>query len=185
MFIKKLQIKQKLIDMFKQDKKTFLFVAIGFACVILIVLSEIDTGDSQNEKNIKSLTTESNEYCTYLEQRVEDVVSSIEGAGKVKVMITIAETTEYVYAQNQNGTKKTNKDSENSDSKSDYVIIEKDNNDSGLLVKTFEPKIRGVAIVCEGGNNPTVQQQIYSTVSAVLNVSTARISISKLASEKE
>ncbi len=185
MFIKNIKIKEKLIDLFKKDKKTFLIVVIGFACIILIVLSEIDTVDSQKDKNIKSLTTESNEYCAYLEQRVEDVVSSIDGAGKVKVMITISETTEYVYAQNQNGTKKTNKDSENSDSKSDFVIIEKDNDDSGLLVKTFEPKIRGVAIVCEGGNNPTVQQQIYSTVSAVLNVSTARISISKLASAKE
>ena len=116
MFIKNIKIKEKLIDLFKQDKKTFLIVVIGFACIILIVLSEIDTVDSQKDENIKSLTTESNEYCAYLEQRVEDVVSSIDGAGKVKVMITISETTEYVYAQNQNGTKKTNKDSENSDS---------------------------------------------------------------------
>ena len=100
-------------------------------------------------------------------------------------MITLAETTEYVYAQNQNGTKKSNQNSENSDNKSSFVIIEKDNNDSGLLIKTFEPKIRGVAVVCDGGDNPTVQQQIYSTVGAVLNVSTARISISKLKSEKE
>ena len=125
------------------------------------------------------------EYCDYLEKRVEDIVNSIDGAGEVRVMITLAETTEYVYAQNQNGTKKSNKDSENSDNKSNFVIIEKDNNDSGLLIKTFEPKLRGVAVVCDGGDNPSVQQQIYSAVSAVLNVSTARISISKLTSEKE
>ena len=60
------------------------------------------------------------------------------------------------------------------------LIIEKDNNDTGLLIKTIEPKVRGVAIVCEGGNKTMVQNQIYSAISAVLNISTSRISISKL-----
>ena len=51
---------------------------------------------------------------------------------------------------------------------------------SGLLIKTIEPKIRGVAIACTGGDDVYVQQQIYSAVSALLNVSTSEISISKL-----
>ena len=67
---------------------------------------------------------------------------------------------------------------------SDYVIINADDNDKGLLLKTIEPKIRGVAIVCDGGNNELVQQQIYSAVSAVLNISTSKISISKLSASE-
>lgn len=159
-------------------------VLVGFLGVFLIALSEMNF-ENEADKNSKSKSTDSYEYCSYLEDRVADIISAIDGAGKVRVMITLAETTEYVYAQNQNDTRKTNKESENSDNKNDFVIIEKDNNDSGLLIKTFEPKIRGVAVVCDGGDNPIVQQQIYSAVSAVLNVSTARISISKLTSEKE
>lgn len=178
-------INEKLLETFKKDKKMLFVILVGFIGVFLIALSEISFEDSTDKKNEKITSLDSYEYCAYLENRVEDIVGSIEGAGKVRVMITLAETTEYVYAQNQNGTKKSNKDSENSDNKNSFVIIEKDNNDSGLLIKTFEPKIRGVAIVCDGGDSPTVQQQIYSTVSAVLNVSTARISISKLTSEKE
>lgn len=178
-------INEKLLEVFKKDKKMLLVIFVGFIGVLLIALSEISFDDSTDKNNEKILSSDSYEYCAYIEKRVEDIVSSIDGAGNVRVMITLAETTEYVYAQNQNGTKKSNKDSENSDNKNSFVIIEKDNNDSGLLIKTFEPKIRGVAIVCDGGDSPTVQQQIYSTVSAVLNVSTARISISKLTSEKE
>lgn len=178
-------INEKLLKVFKKDKKMLLVIFVGFIGVLLIALSEISFDDSTDKNNEKISSSDSYEYCAYIEKRVEDIVSSIDGAGNVRVMITLAETTEYVYAQNQNGTKKSNKDSENSDNKNSFVIIEKDNNDSGLLIKTFEPKIRGVAIVCDGGDSPIVQQQIYSTVSAVLNVSTARISISKLTSEKE
>lgn len=178
-------INGKIYDLFKKDKKILILVVAGFIGVFLIALSEINIDNSIDKEKNNTQIMNSYEYCDYLEKRVEDIVNSIDGAGEVRVMITLAETTEYVYAQNQNGTKKSNKDSENSDNKSDFVIIEKDNNDSGLLIKTFEPKIRGVAVVCDGGDNPSVQQQIYSTVSAVLNVSTARISISKLTSEKE
>ena len=177
-------INGKIYDLFKKDKKILILVVAGFIGVLLIALSEINIDNSIDKEKNNTQIMNSYEYCDYLEKRVEDIVNSIDGAGEVRVMITLAETTEYVYAQNQNGTKKSNKDSENSDNKSDFVIIEKDNNDSGLLIKTFEPKIRGVAVVCDGGDNPIVQQQIYSTVSAVLSVSTARISISKLKSEK-
>lgn len=177
--------KEKIIELFNRDKKTFLIVLVGIIGVFFIMVSELDFDTKNENKKATKFTNDSYEYCLYLEERVADIVSLIEGAGKVEVMITLAETTEYVYAKNQNDTKKTNDNSENLDNQSDFVIIEKDNNDSGLLIKTFEPKIRGVAIVCEGGDNPTVQQQIYSTVSAVLNVSMTRISISKLASIKE
>lgn len=177
-------INKKVLEILKKDKKMLVVVLIGFLGVFSIALSEMNL-ENEADKNSKPKSTGSYDYCSYLEERVADIISAIDGAGKVRVMITLAETTEYVYAQNQNDTKKVNSDSENSDNKNDFVIIEKDNNDSGLLIKTFEPKIRGVAVVCDGGDNPTVQQQIYSAVSAVLNVSTARISISKLTSEKE
>ncbi len=178
-------IKENLYNLFNKDKKILLVVLVGFIGVLLIAISEMNLDKSTEKGKDLTQNMDSYEYCDYLERRVEDIINSIDGAGEVRVMITLAETTEYVYAQNQNGTKKSNKDSENSDNKSNFVIIENDNNDSGLLIKTYEPKVRGVAVVCVGGDNPIVQQQIYSTVSAVLNVSTARISISKLKSEKE
>lgn len=37
-------------------------------------------------------------------------------------------------------------------------------------------------IICEGGDNPAVQQQITDAVTTALNISTKRVSISKLSS---
>ena len=73
-----------------------------------------------------------------------------------------------------------NTNSDDSTIEKDYVIIENENNDVGLLIKTIEPKIRGVAVSCEGGDNVKVQEQIYSTIEALLDINMSSISISKL-----
>lgn len=168
---------EKILNYFKSDKKTLIIAAFGVVIMIIIMLSELLPGETEKNEEIPENT--SMNYCSTLEKEVEEIISLIDGAGETKVMITLSETTEYIYAINESNQNKSNSDSLNVDTENDYVIIEQNNEDSGLLVKTLEPKIRGVAIVCEGGDNPTVQQNIYSAVSAVLNVSTARISISK------
>ncbi len=169
---------QKIVAI-KDNKKIALFVILGFLAILLIFISELDF-NNQEQKNFESTNTFSrNEYCDYLESKVTEIIESIEGAGKTKVMITLSETTEYVYATNGKTTKKNSTDNSDLTSENNYVIIEKNNDDTGLLIKTIEPKIRGVAIVCEGGDNTNVQNQIYSAVSAVLNINMSRISISK------
>ena len=167
-FIKDLLQKSNVI---KNNKKLALMVIAGFMIIALIFISELkfDTDFSGKNEIKKEMSTE----------------ECIDGAGKTKVMITLSETTEYIYATNDKDTRKNNDASDDSATQNDYVIIEKDNNDTGLLIKTIEPKVRGVAIVCEGGNKSMVQNQIYSAISAVLNISTSRISISKLTTTEE
>lgn len=172
---------KNFIDKLKIDKKTALFVVIGFTAILIIFLSEF-SNSVVDEKDMDMNTEEmsSATYCEYIEEKVEEIVESIEGAGEAKVMITLSETTEYIYATNDKDSRKNSENSDDLTFENDYVIIENNSNDTGLLIKTIEPKVRGIAVVCEGGNDSTVQRQIYSAVSAVLNISTSRISISKL-----
>lgn len=168
----------------KENKKLLIIIFAGFLIIILIFLSELDF--STTEENIKQPSEyNNNEYCSYLENKVEDIIESIDGAGKTKVMITLSETTEYIYATDDKDTRKQTDSSNDTNTQNDYVIIEKDDNDTGLLIKTIEPKVRGIAVVCEGGDNISVQNQIYSVVSAVLNINTSRISIAKLSLSEE
>ncbi len=165
---------------FKLDKKLIFLIIIGFSVIFIIFFSELFGNDTEEKKQELSSEYTSAQYCQYLEDKVAEIVQSIDGAGKTKVMITLAETTEYIYATNDREIRKNNQNSDDNTFENDYVIIDSNNNDTGLLIKTIEPKVRGVAVVCQGGSNSAVQQQIYSAVSAVLNVSTSRISISKL-----
>lgn len=181
----KKEIADKARQLFGKNKKTVIITVIGFIGIFLIMFSELG-GKEKNESKNESLNTNmsTNEYCEYLESRIESIVSSIDGAGRTKVMITVSETTEYIYAENDKENRKNSDSANDLSNQSDYVIINADDNDTGLLLKTIEPKIRGVAIVCDGGNNEFVQQQIYSAVSAVLNISTSKISISKLSASE-
>ncbi|MBP3328973.1 MAG: hypothetical protein J6L91_08705 [Clostridia bacterium] len=60
------------------------------------------------------------------------------------------------------------------------MIVENDDGENGILLKVTQPKIRGVAVVCSGGASPTVRQSIIDTLTAVLDVSSARISIATM-----
>lgn len=164
------------VEFIKTSKKTFICFAAGLLGILLIFASEAFGNTSKKSKETeKTYTSYSNET----EEKLADIISKVEGAGKTKVFLTIEESEEYVYAQNissdRNDGLQLNEDKE-------YVIVDGNGGKSGLLVKTVNPKIRGVAIVCEGGDDPAVQQRIYSCVSASLGISTARISISKMSS---
>ncbi len=160
------------------DKKTKLIIVIGFSLIFLLLISEMDFSKEENKDEYKELSDE--EYCLYLEEKIKEFVENIDGAGRTEVIITLAETTEYIYATDNKDVKKNNSNSDDSTLEKDYVIIENNNNDEGLLIKTIEPKVRGIAISCEGGNKAEVQQQIYSAIEAILDIKTSNISISKL-----
>ncbi|MBO5334175.1 MAG: hypothetical protein J6B37_08720 [Clostridia bacterium] len=171
---------KEYIKNLKIDKKTiFVFVA-GILGIVIIFLSEIDF--NVNKESEKEDDNIDNDYCLQLEKKMEDFIENIDGAGKTRVIITLSETTEYIYAKDGKEVRKNNEKNDDETLENEYVIIENNNINSGLLIKTIEPKIRGIAISCEGGDNIKVQQQIYSAVGAVLNINTSRISISKLSS---
>lgn len=171
---------KEYIKNLKLDKKTiFVFVA-GILGIVIIFLSEMDF--NVNKESEKEDDNIDNDYCLQLEKKMEDFIENIDGAGKTRVIITLSETTEYIYAKDGKEVRKNNEKNDDETLENEYVIIENNNINSGLLIKTIEPKIRGIAISCEGGDNIKVQQQIYSAVSAVLNINTSRISISKLSS---
>lgn len=167
----------KIKTEYDKNKKLFLMCIAGILAVLLIFLSEVSYKKEKKEVTINNNT---DLYCENMEKKIENIISSINGAGKTKVMITIDETEEYVYANNNRVNKKSGEKNNDSNIQSDYVLIDNNGNDEGLLLKTIEPKIKGVAIVCEGGDITSVQQEIYSTVSALLNINTSQIQVSKI-----
>ena len=72
---------------------------LGLAFVVALALIAFSNCSSNDAKEV-SQTKESFDYqlyATQLEERVERIVESIEGAGKCSVMITLEKTEEYVF----------------------------------------------------------------------------------------
>ena len=54
------------------------------------------------------------------------------------------------------------------------------NNEECLVIKVFEPTVKGVAVVAQGADNPTVKNAILQTVCALFDISSAKVSVEKM-----
>ena len=82
---------------------------------------------------------------------VKTYSTKIQGAGKTEVLLTMENSVEYVYLDN-----------------------------STTKTKEIEPLIRGVLVVCEGGDDPVVVERVTDAVTKALDISTAKVCITKL-----
>ena len=58
----------------------------------------------------------------------------------------------------------------------EYVYLE----DSTTKTKEIQPVIRGVLVVCEGGDDPVVAQTVTQAVTRALDISSAKVCVTKL-----
>lgn len=166
------EIYSKLIS----DKKTAFMLILGVVGIFLIMLSG-------SEKEEKSHIAKSGDDAvimseTELSDRLETLLESIDGAGKVRVMITFRSYRETVYAENTE--ENIGADGE-IDSSDEYIIIDGEEGETGLRLKIISPEIKGVAVICQGGNNPVIKEQIISVVSALFDISSNKISVAVMA----
>ncbi len=94
---------------------------------------------------------DADEYCAALEESLLSVVTQIEGVGNAKIFLTMDNTGENVYLNN-----------------------------SDTKTKSITPVVRGVVIVCDGGDDPLVVGRVMSAVTKSLDISSNKVCITKL-----
>lgn len=172
------KIKDKLLNAFNSKNRNKIIIAIGFIGIFLILFSEVNFG-AGNEKKAQADNDDYISYVNSLNDELTELLKSMDGVGDCRVMITLRNTKENVFAKNIESS-----ESDNSKSQSDeYVIYDSENGDTPILLKENFPDIEGVAIVCSGGDNVAVKEKVIKCVSALFNISSNRISVTKLNSK--
>ena len=167
---------KKLFSSFSNFKyKKQAVIIFGLIGVVLILLSELMPATTDSKSKTQS-STDYDVYVSSLENRTQSIISSIDGVGKCKVMITLEQTDENVFAKN------TDESSQNGNfsKKSEYVLYENDNNDEPILVKQYFPRVYGVVVVCQGGDDTAVKERVISSISALFDIPYSKISVSRL-----
>ena len=129
------------------------------------------------------------EYAEQLEKKLSVLIGNISGVGKSEIMVTLENGVEYVYANEERKT--TDKTEDISDSTQrvqqsndvEQNVITVDDADGGkkALVRTqIEPQVKGVVVVCEGGDQELVQQRVTNAVTTALNITSKRVCVTKL-----
>lgn len=164
------------------NKKMLLAVSLLLAGAAALVISEMPT--SEKTSVTEAVTTEAyntDKYISDLENRLTSMISAIDGAGETKVMITLESGSEEIYLHDYDYGENIDPNGKNSlERKDEYVIVDGDSGEQGIVVRVAEPKIRGVAVVCKGADSETVRSRIVETVTALLDISSARVSVAKM-----
>ncbi len=108
-----------------------------------------------------------------LESRLVKLLSSVEGVGKVKVMVTVECLQAASYAQDVSSC--------GDRTESEYVFVEENGEKTGLTLTVASPVVRGVAVSGEGGGSARVRQEVTGLVCAALGVGASRVYVSRLA----
>ncbi len=171
-------ILEKYISKLKNPRA---LIIAGITGILLIYLS---TFFSSDEANGKETLTESSisveEYREQLQDDICDIVSDITGSRKVSVVITLESGIKYSYADSKEevSSNKTESETESNEKelKAGYVIVKtSDGGEKALLITENMPEIRGIAIVCEGGDNEIINEKIKNTVTAAFNITSKRV----------
>ncbi len=161
----------KIRNFLRQYKYVLIVIAAG----ILLLLWP--SGEKKNEPEEQSGLTGGEEDFSVeaLEDRLEQVLSKIEGAGEVSVVLTVRSGMERVLATDTESSQ-----SDSSDSMEEHtVVISTDNGEEAVLVGQRYPTFQGALVVCPGGGDPQVQLQLTRAVAALTGLGSDRITVCK------
>ena len=157
-----------------KNKKILISLAIVLGLVLILLF--LRTGTTTTTYNKTSSTKEQSfdEYVDYTETRIKNIISSINGVGAVKVLISTDTSIEVCYA----------KDVEKKEvNETEYIIQESvvyeknGSSSSGLIIYKKYPKINGILVVAEGANDEKVRIMIINALSAVFDVDISKIEV--------
>lgn len=119
------------------------------------------TQNKENVKNNKLDVSVINYSVEKEEQRLEDILSAINGVGKCEVLLSVHNGEEIILAENDGET----------------VILSDSGKQSTVTVQTRYPMIQGAIIVAGGCDNASVRYDILSSVMSYTGLTVDRITI--------
>ena len=117
------------------------------------------------------------QYQAELERELKALLETVQGAGQVKVMLTVAQgertiyQTDSTYAQSDDHT----------DSRTQTILVtDSERNETGLVYQKNPPVYQGAIVLAQGADDPTVKLAIAEAVSDVTGLGVDKISILKM-----
>lgn len=141
--------------------------------VLGLLLMMLPQGKSSQQKEEEAAVPETEAQESFQEQ-LEQLLSMVQGAGKVRVLLTEAEGERIIYQtdgeENAQNTKRT-----------DTVILSDSGRaQSGLVQQILPPTYLGAIILCQGADSASVRLALIEAVSNATGLSSDRISVLKM-----
>lgn len=163
-------------------------VLVGLVGVLLMILGTIMSGSktAPSPSGLNALS-ELKEYQDMLKKQLEEVVSALQGVGKVHVSLVLERGPETIYVTNITISRNSQTES-TSQGQTRHTVSESEasqavtgraggSGDSLVQEKVVAPKISGCVVVAEGAEEPRVKVRIYRALQALLDIPIYKIEV--------
>ncbi|MBM7646326.1 stage III sporulation protein AG [Scopulibacillus daqui] len=126
------------------------------------------------------------EYEKYYSDQLRSILEQINGVSDVSVMVTLASSEKNIYQENEkrqtNRTKETDRNGgtrvvNETNEDGEVVTVENGQEKKPVIIGKEKPEIRGVLVVAQGAESPTVKASIMEAVSTVLDIPDYKVQV--------
>ena len=168
----------------KLGKKAMMALALLLSLIVVIIfISSFQNKTIDSVNQTEKIDNENTmDFISKTERRLETILSSIKGAGDVKVFVMASESSEIIFASDED-IKESGEGVNKTISASKAIVFTKDGSKTETIVSLeIYPEITGVLVVAEGANDEKRRLMILNAVSVALNLENSKIEV--LAGEK-
>ena len=163
----------KALDALKRCKYVALTAALG------IVLLLLPGGNEKKQEGGAPDAAEDFDR-TALQEEMEEILSSLDGVGHLKLMLTVDGGSAYELARDEAQTQKRGgEDTGERTQKSETVVLGSGASAEVVVTRSRFPAFIGALVVCEGGERAEVQLRVTQAVAALTGLSSDRITVVK------
>lgn len=191
---------EKWKSFFKNKNNLLILVLAG----VLLLVINLPTEKGTEKSSTKSKQTDSEsgsiskpsageedlqEYCSYLEEKLTKVLSKLEGAGKVEVMISMKSSEEKILEKDQSVSRSGTEENDSQggtrkissfDSRESTVYDSGSSQSQPYVVKVLVPEVEGVIVIAQGAGTGNVSKNISDALQALFGIEAHKIKVVKM-----
>lgn len=175
-------------DIFKKMDKTK-WMILGLGGILLLVIA-IPTERGQSTNDLATLEQEPADSLsqdrfirTYKKQLADDLeqaLTSMDGVGEVRVMITFQDSGEAIVEKDVIKSSSGQNNTQTGSQYQESTVYLEENNREPYVSQQKLPAVEGVLVVAQGGGDSRVKQEISDVVQALFPVQAHKIKIVKM-----
>ena len=159
----------KIIEIATKYKYALIILLVG---LVLLWLPGKNTDTAQTQP----ITPQPTQMASK-QDALAEILQSIQGAGRVKVLLSTASGEETIYQTDSDITTAT----DNQTTRIDTVIVtDSQRNENGLIRQINPPVYLGAVVVCDGADNATVRLAITQAVAKITGLGADAICVLKM-----
>lgn len=113
-----------------------------------------------------------------LQEEMEDILSRLDGVGRLSLMLTVDGGGEYELARDESASSRSRGGADEEETtKSETVVLGSGSTAEVVVTQSRYPRFVGALVVCEGGGSASVRFSVTQAVGALTGLSADRITV--------